>query len=104
MTSPAMVALRMASRSSSTEISSSPTNFSRRASSTDGDRLDQVGAVRLGVVAHVRGDLLDLPLGAQLLVEPDEGLHGDQVDHALVVALGADRQLEDGGVGARGGP
>jgi hypothetical protein len=56
-------------------------------------------AVLLGLVLQLVGDLADLPLGAELLVEPDQRLHGDEVDDALVVALGADRQLEDGHVG-----
>ena len=47
---------------------------------------------------QVVGDLDDVPLGAELLVLPDPGLHGDEVDDALVVALGPDGQLDDRGV------
>ena len=86
-------------RRSSTVISSSPTYFSRMFSSKCDStsiswwRYSSACSLQLG------GDLLDLPLGAQLLVEPHERLHGDEVDDALVVALGADRQLDDGDVG-----
>ena len=59
------------------------------------DRLDQFGAVLLRLVEEIGRDLLHLPLRAELLVLPDERVHGDEVDHALVVTLGADRQLHD---------
>ncbi len=65
-----------------------------------GEDVDELGAVLVSLVPQVGGDLLDVPLGTELLVVPDEGLHGDEVDDALVVALGADGQLEDGAVGA----
>ena len=42
-------------------------------------------------VLQVGGDVDDVPLGAELLVLPDPGLHLDEVDDALEVALGADR-------------
>ena len=81
-------------------ISSSPTYFSRMFSSKRRQDVDELLAVLVGLGLEVLGDLADLPLGAEVLVEPDERLHGDEVDDALVVALGADRQLDDGGVGA----
>src|SRR5690606_33235451 len=62
--------------------------------------VDELLAVLLGLVLQLGGDVEEVPLGTQLLVVPDEGLHVDEVDDALVVALGADRQLEDRGVGA----
>ena len=58
----------------------------------------------LGLGLEVLGDLLHLPLGAELLVEPHQRLPSDQVDDALVVALGPDGQLDDGGVGAEAIP
>ena len=61
--------------------------------------VDELVAVVLGLLLELSGDLLHLPLGAQLLVEPLEGLHGDEVDETPVVALRADRQLDDGHVG-----
>ena len=68
------------------------------------EHVDELGAVLLGLVLEVGGDLHDVPLGAELLVVPDEGLHRDEVDDALVVALGADRQLDDGRRWRRGAP
>ena len=49
------------------------------------------------------GNLDDVPLGAERLVAPDQGLHLDQVDDALELVLGADRQLHDDRHGRRGG-
>ena len=37
---------------------------------------------------HVVGDVDDVPDGAEVLALPDPGLHRDEVDDALVVALG----------------
>ena len=62
-------------------------------------------AVLVGLVGQVGGDVDDVELlGAELLVVPDERLHVEEVDDAREVALGADRQLDDRDVGARGGP
>ena len=58
-----------------------------------GAGLDQVGAVLVGVLGHVLGDLADLHVGAEL-VGPDERLVLDQVDDALEVVLLADRKLD----------
>jgi hypothetical protein len=65
-----------------------------------GDGLHQLVAVLLGPLLQVGGDLLDLVLGAEGdvalgVARPDEGLHGEQVDHAGELGLGADRQLHD---------
>ena len=89
--SPAMVPSRMAARRSSAVISSSPRYFSRMFVVEAGEHVDELVAVLVGLVLQVGGDLDDVPLGAELLVVPDEGLHLDEVDDALVVALGADR-------------
>ena len=66
-----------------------------------GDGLEQQLAVLVGLVFHVGRDLDLVPLGAELLVVPDEGLHLDQVDQAdeRLVGLGAtgtDGQVDDG--------
>ena len=46
-------------------------------------------------VGEVRGDLLDLVVLALLrLARPHQGLHGDEVDDAEEVGLGADRDLQ----------
>ena len=63
-----------------------------------GAGLDQLGAVFLGLLDEVGGDLLGLELGAELVL-PDQGLHLDQVDDADEVALAADRQLDRQRVG-----
>ena len=66
-----------------------------------GDRLEQLGAVLVGLLLQVGGDLDDVVLLAELgLAAPDLGLHLDQVDDALEVAFGADRQLDRDHVGA----
>ena len=39
-------------------------------------------------------------LGAERLVVPDDGLHAHQIDDALELALGADRQLDRDRLGA----
>ena len=67
-----------------------------------GAGLDQLGAVLLGALAQVLGDLLVLELGAELVL-PDQRLHLDQVDDALEVGLLADRQLDRQRVGAEAG-
>jgi len=63
------------------------------------EHVDQKMAVFLGLLLEVVGDLDNIPLRAELFVVPDERLHVEQVDDALVVALGADRQLDHRGRG-----
>ncbi len=45
------------------------------------------------LVGEIIGDVEGLPLGVLVVRIPDQGLHLDQVDHALEVVLGADREL-----------
>ena len=59
------------------------------------DDVDELVAGFLGGLEQVLGDLAGLPGLAHALV-PDERLHLQQVDDALEVALGADRELNDG--------
>ena len=63
------------------------------------DRLEQVQARGFGLFEHVGRDVDDLELRAfGVVVErPHQRLHLDEVDDAAEVALGADRQLHDGG-------
>ena len=58
--------------------------------------VDQLVTVLGGLGLEVGRDLRDLPLLTHALL-PDEALHPDEVDAAAVVALGTDRQLDDGG-------
>jgi hypothetical protein len=52
----------------------------------------------VGLRLVLGGDVDDVVVLALVLgLVPHEGLHGDQVDDALEVGLGADRQLDDGG-------
>src|SRR5918994_4154009 len=55
---------------------------------------DELVAVFISLIEQVRRDLFLAEGSAQGLAGPNDGLHLDQVDHALEVALGADRQLE----------
>ena len=64
------------------------------------DGLDHLLAVFGSLGGHVLGDLDLVPLGAELLVVPDEGLHLDQVDQALELVLGPDGELDRHSVGA----
>ena len=66
--------------------------------------LDQLLAVFDGRSLEVGRDLDDVPLGAQLFVAPDQRIHLDQVDDALEIGLGADRQLHDDGLSAEAHP
>ena len=66
-----------------------------------GDRLEQLVAVLLGTLLQISGDLAHLVLLTELgLAGPHLGVHLDQVDDALERILGADRQLDDQGLGA----
>ena len=62
-----------------------------------GDRIEHGLAGRLGLVLQVGRDLLGAHGLAAVAVEV-ERLHGDQVDHALVLGLETDRQLHQHGV------
>ena len=62
--------------------------------------IEQLGAVVRGFFLHVVGNLDDLELRAERLFQPDDGLVGNQVDQALVLALGADRELRHQRLGA----
>ena len=64
-----------------------------------GAGLDQVGAVLVGQLLEVVGDVRVLELGAELVL-PDQRLVLDQVDDAGEVALLADRDLDRQRVGA----
>ncbi len=68
-----------------------------------GHGLDQGGAVLLCLRQHVRRDLDDLRLGAHV-VPVDDGLHLDEVDHALEALFLADGDLHRDGVGAEALP
>ena len=66
-----------------------------------GDRLEHLLAELVGLIDHVGRDVDLVPLGAELLVVPDEGLHLHQVDEAdeRLRRFGparADRELQDG--------
>ena len=61
-------------------------------------RLDQLGAVLLGLILQIGRDLDLVELGAERLARPDEPLHPDEIDDALEIALGADRQLQADGL------
>ena len=69
-----------------------------------GRRLDHLLAVLLGLGPEVRRDLAVLELHPLGFHVPVDGLHADQVDHALEAILGADRQLDRQGVGAQARP
>ena len=70
-----------------------------------GDRLEQLGAVLVGLLGKVGGDLDGLVGLTELgLAAPHLGVHLDQVDDALEVALGTDRQLDRHDVRRRGAP
>jgi hypothetical protein len=59
-----------------------------------GHLLDHLLAVQLCGLLVLRGDLDHLELGAQLLVQVADRLHLHEVDHALVLVLLAERQLD----------
>ena len=70
-----------------------------------GDRFEQLGAVLVGLLLKVLGDLDGLVGLAELgLAAPDLGVHLDQVDDALEVTLGADGQLDRQRTWRRGAP
>ena len=66
-----------------------------------GRRLDHLVAVLLALLEHVRRDVAVLEAHALGRVVPVDRLHADQVDDALEVVLGADRQLHRHGVAAQ---
>ncbi|MCY1224944.1 hypothetical protein D9M72_371220 [compost metagenome] len=57
--------------------------------------LDQLFAIFFGLVLQVVRDFDNVPLSAEGLVAPDEGVHLDQIDNALEFGFSADRQLHD---------
>ena len=59
---------------------------------------DHLLAVFFGARLEVVRDLDDVPGSAQLFVAPDKRVHLDEVDDALELGLGADRQLHDDGL------
>ena len=66
-----------------------------------GDRLEQLGAVLVGLLLQLGRDVDGLVGLAELgLAAPHLGVHLDQVDDALEVTLRADRQLDRNDVGA----
>ena len=56
--------------------------------------LNELAAILDSLVLQVSRDLDFVELRAERLAGPDQSLHLDEVDHALEVALRADRQLE----------
>ena len=59
--------------------------------------LDQGEARGFCLGLHVRRNLFVMELGAEGLVLPHDRLHADEIDDALEVVLGADRQLDRNG-------
>src|ERR1017187_5349878 len=47
-----------------------------------GNGFDQLRVKRLGLFLQVRGNVAYLVFGADRVIFPDDGLHGDQIDHA----------------------
>ena len=62
--------------------------------------LDQLLAIFLGLIEQVGRNFDVVILGAERLVVPDHALHADEIDEALELALGADRQLDRHRLGA----
>ena len=67
------------------------------------DRVEQLVAPLVGLGLLAGGDVLFAVRGALVVAVPDEGLHLHEVDDTGEVALGADRQLDDGRRRPRGG-
>ena len=65
------------------------------------DRLEQLQARGFGLLDHLGRDVdrLELRAFGVVVERPHERLHLDEVDDAAELALGADRQLHDRGVG-----
>ena len=61
-------------------------------------RFDELAAILDSLVLQVGRDLDFVELRAEGLAGPDDRLHLDEVDHALEVAFGADRQLKADGL------
>ena len=64
-------------------------------------RLDHLVAVFLGLIEHVGGNVDVVVLGAEGFIVPDHAFHANQIDDALEILLGADRQLDGDGLGAK---
>src|SRR6202042_553835 len=60
----------------------------------------QLLAIFLGLLDHVRGDIDVDKLGVELLFFPDHALHADEIDQTLEIILGADRKLDRNRLGA----
>ncbi len=57
----------------------------------------------LACVEQVRRNVVVVELGAEPFVVPDARLHAHEIDHALEIAFGADRQLDGDRLGAEAG-
>ena len=66
-------------------------------------RLDHLVAIFLGLVEHVGGNIDVVIIGAEIFVGPDHALHAHQIDEALEILLGTDRQLDGHRLGAEAG-
>ena len=89
----AMVALRMPARISSFETPWPSMNFSNSLSSNSEMTSIIFSRYSLAFSSMSSGIGFGVVLGAQRFVAPDHGLHFHQVDDALELILGADRQL-----------
>jgi hypothetical protein len=62
------------------------------------DLFDQLLVIDLGLVEHVGRNVLHVVVGAHGLVLVDERLHAHEIDDALELVFGADRQLNRDGI------
>ena len=65
---------------------------------------DQRRAIFLRPFEQIGGNLFVVIFRAEAFVFPDDRLHADQIDDALEIALGADRQLQQTGRPPTRGP
>lgn len=92
--------MRIAALISST-VSSSPPKYFSMSFVGLGDRLEQLLAVLRSLLDQVGRDLLDRRLGTgRHDAAPGDGLLLDEVDDAVEVVLGTDRELQDQRLGA----
>ncbi len=66
-------------------------------------RFDHLIAVFLGLIEHVGGNVDVLVVGAERFIVPDHAFHANQIDDALEILLGTDRELDGDGLGAKPG-